>query len=279
RNQHSEARDAWGRIERIDPSDADLMAWKTSHRTSAPPPQAPAAPRAARTSVSQAIAAVQAAAPPPPPPPAPVQAPVTLSRDQIHKLLAETDVYVKYGLHDKALEHLRRIFAVAPENLDAHEKAYVIYRSAGQAVQATEQLLNVLRLCTRGLEKKRAQPFLDTLLAEAPGHPEMPAFLSVLRPEAVRGGADEGLDATGDEEALPADDAMDVSADDLALRGAGPGSDDELLAEDEEAMLVDEASGPARPVADEPLGNARAGARSGSVLVPPPPEVDGYGDA
>jgi tetratricopeptide (TPR) repeat protein len=278
RSQHAEARDAWGRIERIDPSDADLMAWKASQRTSAAPPQAPAAPRPARTSVSQAIAAVQSAAPPSPPP-APVQAPVSLSRDQIHKLLAETDVYVKYGLHDKALEHLRRIFAVDPENLDAHEKAYVIYRSAGQAVQATEQLLNVLRLCTRGLERKRAQPFLDTLLAEAPGHPEMPAFLSVLRPEAVRGGQDEGLDDAGDEEVLLPDDAMEVSADDLALRSATPGGDDELLAEDEEAMLVDEASGPAHPVADEPLGNARPGARSGAVLVPPPPQMDGYGDA
>src|SRR5262245_1010113 len=232
RNQHTEARDAWGRVERIDPADPDLVAWKTSHRTSAPPPQAPAAPRAARTSVSQAIAAVQAAAPPPPPPPAPVQAPVTLSRDQIHKLLAETDVYVKYGLHDKALEHLRRIFAVDPENLDAHEKAYVIYRSAGQGAQATEQRLNVLRLCTRGLEKKRAQPYLDTLLAEAPGHPEMPAFLAVLRPEAVRGGPDAALLATdAEEEVLLSDDGVELSPDDLALRNA-PGGDDELLAED-----------------------------------------------
>ena len=28
RNQHSEARDAWGKIERLDPSDPDLVAWK-----------------------------------------------------------------------------------------------------------------------------------------------------------------------------------------------------------------------------------------------------------
>ena len=43
-----------------------------------------------------------------------------LTREQLSKLLTETDVYVKYGLHDKALEHLRKIFAVDPENLDAH---------------------------------------------------------------------------------------------------------------------------------------------------------------
>src|SRR4030095_6755955 len=156
RNQHAEARDAWGKIERLDPADPDLVAWKHSQRPAAAPPP-PAAPRPARTSVSQAIAAVQAAAPPPPPPPPPQAAPVTLSRDQIHKLLAETDVYVKYGRHDKALEHLRPIFAVDPETLDAHEKAYVIYRSAGQGAQATEQLPKVLRLCTRGLERKRPQ--------------------------------------------------------------------------------------------------------------------------
>ncbi len=279
RGQAAEARDAWGKIERLDPSDADLLAWKASHRApaAAAPVQArPAGP--ARTSMSQAIAAAQAtAAPPPPPPPA---ATVTLSRDQIQKLLAETDVYVKYGLHDKALEHLRRIFAVDPENLDAHEKAYIIYRSAGQAAQATEQLLNVLRLCTRGLERKRAQAYLDTLLSEAPGHPEMAAFLSVLRPEAVRGGADAGLMADGgEEEVLLADEGMDVASDDLALRSAGPGSDDELLAEDDEAMLVDESPEPVRG-GDEPLA-ARRPATTGrsAVLVPPPPQVDGYGDA
>jgi len=273
RNQHAESRDAWGRIERIDPSDADLVAWKASQRPAAAAPrEAPApAPRPARTSVSQAIAAVQAAQPPPPPPPAPAPTPVTLSREQIQKLLAETDVYVKYGLHDKALEHLRRIFAVDPENLDAHEKAYVIYRSAGQGAQATEQLLNVLRLCTRGLERKRAQPYLDTLLSEAPGHPEMAAFLSVLRPDTVRGLGDPALDEAEEEDVLLAEDGLDSSSDDLALKSAAPGADDELLAEDDEAMLVDDE--PA--VVDEALPHRR----SARGVVPPAPAFEGYGDA
>ena len=274
RNQHAESRDAWARIERLDPADPDLLAWKASQRPATPAvrePPAPA-PRPARTSVSQAIAAVQAAPPPPPPAPAPTPAPVTLSREQIHKLLAETDVYVKYGLHDKALEHLRRIFAVDPENLDAHEKAYIIYRSAGQGAQATEQLLNVLRLCTRGLERTRAQPYLDTLLSEAPGHPEVPAFLSVLRPDATRGGADPALmDAGEEEEVLLAEDGLDSSSDDLALRSAAPEADDELLAEDDEAMLVDD-----EPAAtDEPLDDR---ADSG-VIVLRTPGFEGYGDA
>jgi len=279
RGQHAEARDAWGKIERLDPSDPDLLAWKASQRAAAP------APASASTGARAAPARTGAhpAAPPAPqspPPPAHVAAPVTLNREQIHKLLAETDVYVKYGLHDKALEHLRRIFAVDPENLDAHEKAYIIYRSAGQGTQATEQLLNVLRLCTRGLELKRAQPYLDTLLSDAPGHPEMAAFLAVLRPEAVRNGIDPALlSAAGEEDVLLADDGLDSASDDLALKSAAPGADDELLAEDDdEAMLVDEEPEPLPTAADEPL--PREFRRSAPVLVPPPPQaVDGYGEA
>ena len=194
RDQHAEARDAWGKIERLDPSDAGPPGVEGEPaRAAARGPGARARPRPGPDvdvpghrrgrRLRRRLRRLRR----------PAGRTVTLSREQIQKLLTETDVYVKYGLHDKALEHLRRIFAVDPENLDAHEKAYVIYRSAGQAAQATEQLLNVLRLCTRGLERKRAQPYLDTLLSEAPGHPEMPAFLSVLRPEAVRGGADPAL--------------------------------------------------------------------------------------
>ena len=130
----------------------------------------------------------------------------------------------------------------------------------------------MLRLCTRGLERRRAQPYLDTLLSEAPGHPEMPAFLSVLRPAAVRGGADSALMGAGDEEeVLLAEDGLDASSDDLALTSASPGAEDELLAEDDEAMLVDEEPEPA----DEPLADGRGS----GVLVPPAPEVEGYGDA
>ena len=38
------------------------------------------------------------------------------------KILTETDVYVKYGLHQKAVDHLRRVFALDPENVEARER-------------------------------------------------------------------------------------------------------------------------------------------------------------
>ena len=144
-------------------------------------------------------------------------APQPLGREQLSKLLQETDVYVKYGLHDKALEHLRKVFSVDPENLDAHEKAYQIYVAAEHAPQAAEQLLNVLRLCTRQAEIRRAQPYLHTLLRNNPGHVEVPAFMAVL------GNAPEAYDDV--EEVVDDDDLLVVGADDDEVVVSDPPED------------------------------------------------------
>src|SRR5438445_13866952 len=96
--------------------------------------------------------------------------------DNLGKLLTETDVYVKYGLHDNALDHLRKVFSIDPENIDAHEKAYAIYVSSNNVGQAAEQLLNVLRLHTRKGDSARAQPYLQAILQQNPSHPEVPVF-------------------------------------------------------------------------------------------------------
>ena len=279
RGQQAESREAWLKVERLDPRDANLLAHKAEQaHASAPPVAAPRPTGAVRAHPQPPPAPVAAAPAPPPPPPPPPPQPVNLSREQIHKLLAETDVYVKYGLHDKALEHLRRIFAVDPENLDAHEKAYVIYRSAAQGPQATDQLLNVLRLCTRGLEVDRAQPYLETLLSEAPHHPEMTAFLAVLRPEAGQAADAALISAESEEEMLLADDALDSGTDDLGLHSGTPGGEEELLADsEEEPVLVED--GMEVVAADEPLPSGTPYRRPAAVLVPPPPEASDYGEA
>ena len=163
-SRHDEANRVWAKVGQLDPTDPDFEA-RSAQR--APPPPAP------QPQAQPQPSAAPAHRPPPAPQP---QAAGGLSRDQLAKLLTETDVYVKYGLHDKALEHLRRIFAVDPENLDAHEKAYQIYVAANNAGAASEQLLNVLRLCTRREDVQRAQPYLATILQQNPNHPEVPAF-------------------------------------------------------------------------------------------------------
>ncbi|MGA9522761.1 MAG: hypothetical protein WBV82_14935, partial [Myxococcaceae bacterium] len=184
--------------------------------------------------------------------PAPAQQPQAgggLTREQLAKLLTETDVYVKYGLHDKALEHLRRVFAVDPENLDAHEKAYNIYVAASNAAAASEQLLNVLRLCTRREEVQRAQPYLATILQQNPHHPEVPAFLAVLStgemsdPEPLVEEAvaeDAILVESTDEEIIVADAPNDALAEDALAYVASLQDDEVEEVVSDEALVVDE---------------------------------------
>ncbi len=262
KGRNDDAAGVWKQIEAIDPNDADLVAHlgpsravaRSPEPVSAPaaavpkpaPERAPAAPAPKRPPSSPAVA------PPPPAAPAPVAAVAAVSKDQLGKLLTETDVYVKYGLHDKALEHLRKIFAVDPENLDAHEKAYNIYAASNNHAQASEQLLNVLRLCTRRADVKRAQPYLATILEQNPGHPEVGAFLEVLRvtgaPHPVQSSEPVAEDAilvdSSDEEIIVADAPEDALAnEDVALQTATTGESDEVVADDQLVLADAEPSG------------------------------------
>ncbi|MCU0701908.1 MAG: hypothetical protein MUC96_35845 [Myxococcaceae bacterium] len=187
--------------------------------------------------------------------------------DSLGKLLTETDVYVKYGLHDKALEHLRKVFAVDPENIDAHEKAYAIYVASNNHAQAAEQLLNVLRLHTRGGDKARAQPYLATMLQQNPGHPEVPVFLQALRQE--------GSGSTAEVEAAPTE-----AADDAILVDS---SDDEVIVADEpaeehiSAEVAISAEEPVPEFVPDDMAMAPDDAEAaGSVEVDPPPVADDY---
>ncbi|MCY1020723.1 tetratricopeptide repeat protein [Pyxidicoccus sp. MSG2] len=254
RGRATEAEAVWTQIEVLDPEDPDLLARRAP--ASAPVEHQPAA--AAPQPAPSPRAAPQAAAPAQPAPtPAPVAPPPAagMNREQLAKLLTETDVYVKYGLHDKALEHLRKVFTVDPENLDAHEKAYQIYVASGNAAQASEQLLNVLRLCTRAADVQRAQPYLATILNENPAHPEVPAFLSVLRTDGPVAAAPSvavvesvGEDAilvdSSDDEILvappPEDALLHPPGDELALTTLPSSDSDEVIDDEGDSSVVSE---------------------------------------
>ncbi|QSQ23870.1 tetratricopeptide repeat protein [Pyxidicoccus parkwayensis] len=255
RGRLTEAEAVWTQIDVLDPQDPDLLA----RRAPAPAPEehhqpVAAAPQPAPTPRAAAPQPTAPAQPAPAPAPVAPPSPAGMNREQLAKLLTETDVYVKYGLHDKALEHLRKVFTVDPENLDAHEKAYQIYVASGNAAQASEQLLNVLRLCTRAADVQRAQPYLLTILNENPAHPEVPAFLSVLRvdgpvaaaPVAVveSVGEDAILVDSSDDEILvapPPDDALlHPPGDELALATLPSADSDEVIDDEGDSAVVSE---------------------------------------
>jgi len=234
-----EANQIWAKIEQLDPNDADLMNHHGGLGNAVP--------------ASNEAAPSYAARAPPPPPPARAAA---MNAEQLAKLLKETDVYVKYGLHDKALEHLGKIFAGDPENLDAHEKAYQVYVASGEDAQAAEQLLNVLRLCTRLAAVDRAKPYLNTILQQDPDHPEVATFVSVLGPGGdpappteIEDVGDDAILMDETDEALIVPEApgleVDLSSEDIALQA--PMLQDEQVDEEIFIPFEDEEAGSTSP--------------------------------
>jgi pilus assembly protein FimV len=97
----------------------------------------------------------------------------------VDKLLAETDVYLKYDLHDKALEHLKHVFAVDPANAGALERQKSVLLSKGDKPAAVEALL---RLATASQETDPVAALTYAKEAEAliPGNADVAAIFSAL---------------------------------------------------------------------------------------------------
>jgi pilus assembly protein FimV len=67
--------------------------------------------------------------------------------EEIVKILTETDVYVKYGLHQKAVDHLGRVFHLDPQNREAHERLKDILVIQGRIDDAIAQLCRLAEQC------------------------------------------------------------------------------------------------------------------------------------
>ncbi|MDX2091586.1 MAG: tetratricopeptide repeat protein [Kofleriaceae bacterium] len=84
--------------------------------------------------------------------------------EEISKILAETDVYVKYGLHQKAVDHLRRVFTLDPDNVEAHERLKDIFVSQNREQEAEVELLKLAEVVAPS-DPDRAEAYLHELLA------------------------------------------------------------------------------------------------------------------
>ncbi len=62
------------------------------------------------------------------------------SADEIVKILTETDVYVKYGLNHKAIDHLRRVFELDERNIEARERLQDILINEGREAEGIREL-------------------------------------------------------------------------------------------------------------------------------------------
>jgi tetratricopeptide (TPR) repeat protein len=202
-------------------------------------------------------------APPPiPPPPAPAAAPAPASaraghgQEAIAKLVTETDVYMKYGLHEKALEHLKKVLALDPDNLEAHEKTLQLRALRKDAAGAAEAAVRAARIAlARGLED-RARAAMDRLREIAPDHPELAALGGAVHP-AIE---EEVVVLDGEEDLILEVEPPAEEVDDIAIAAAGSPVDEIV---DEEPAVAIVAAPPAAPPAPG------AGASPAKPPVPP----------
>ena len=84
--------------------------------------------------------------------------------EEILKVLAESDVYVKYGLHQKAIDHLRRVFSLDSRNVEARERLKDILLSQGRQGEAQDELLRLAETVVLS-DARRAEEYLCEILA------------------------------------------------------------------------------------------------------------------
>lgn len=122
---------------------------------------------------------------------APSEAPVEegpLGIGEITKLLTEVDVYIKYGMEDKAEESLNTVLTHNPDNIDAHLRMKDLCLAAKRKEDAIRELFTVVGLYRNAGEDKKAAGFLQEILELEPGHKEaeeMYASLGVEEAEEV----------------------------------------------------------------------------------------------
>ncbi|MFZ9887284.1 MAG: tetratricopeptide repeat protein [Myxococcota bacterium] len=218
------------------------------------------------------------------------------TRDQIARLMTETDVYVKYGLRDKAVEHLQKILALDADHLEAHDRLRTVYQAAKNWGGQVEALRNCVRL-GEALRDPRVHTWraeVEALLAAPPASPPKPSLHAqadqaddddefIVDPALD----DEPLDFS--EEGLPPDEALDVAgpssmgpalpADDEVLLSADEGG---ALPDDADLYLIDEdsAAEPDHPANEAALAlSPPSTAPSLSVSSPPPGFDTGVSDA
>ncbi|MGH7361251.1 MAG: tetratricopeptide repeat protein, partial [Candidatus Methylomirabilales bacterium] len=117
--------------------------------------------------------------------PTPVEAPPAEAEEgQVSDHLAKADVYLKYGLVDKAIEHLQQALTLSPRNLVARRRLKLIYLDRNLADQVVKEGLSIATILVSRGETAQAAEELESCVKLDPGNVEVQRAL-----EHISGGA------------------------------------------------------------------------------------------
>lgn len=124
------------------------------------------------------------------------------------RILAEADVYIKYGLLDKAVGHLRQVFGYQPEHVEARLRLADLYRQLGRPGSASSELLAVAQTL-RDEDPLAASRHLHDALSLDPGNADARALLALLEGSTGEAEAPGGA-PEGDQETVEVTDGLDA---------------------------------------------------------------------
>ncbi|MCU1282211.1 MAG: repeat-containing protein, partial [bacterium] len=83
------------------------------------------------------------------------------AEEEIAKILNETDVYIKYNLHAKAIEHLQRAFERNPKHVGAREKLKALFLILGKKDEAVLELWSLVEHAEPGRKRRYLREILE----------------------------------------------------------------------------------------------------------------------
>ena len=83
------------------------------------------------------------------------------AEEEIARILNETDVYIKYNLHAKAIEHLQRAFERNPRHIGAREKLKALFLILGKKDEAVLELWSLVESAEPGRKRRYLREILE----------------------------------------------------------------------------------------------------------------------
>jgi len=257
KGRRDEARLTWKQVLDLSPEDAEaqealgaapVVAAAPAARA-VPPAGSPPGARAPATGPPPGASAGPGGAPPPVPAagrPRAVAAGAAgrgAGADSIARLLTEADVYRKYGLHQKALEHLQKVLAQDAEHVDALDRVCELRETLGDRIGAADAAERAARALLEHGPEDKVRAAVERLRTLDPSRPSLPELAGAA-----------GLEW---EQAVPAGPGTPAGEDDLALAHAAAEGEEVIAEEGPEAapaLAGEAAEEVAEPAAVEEVG-------------------------
>ncbi len=149
-----------------------------------------------------------------------------LSENEIMEHLTEAGVYLKYGLKDKSLTHIKRVLKSDPQNIKARQLLKDIHVESGETAQAIKELDKISGLATSAGDTETAQKAVQEWLHLDPENAKAKEMMAEIEI------------AAGKEQKETA--AAEIVAEEEDEKLEEPAAEEEISLEDEAASLEDE---------------------------------------